>query len=84
MGWATDGGEDVGGQAFDYYEWLDLQEELAYIKEDRKDRVRKLAGKYIVCVKGKSSGKRLSIKIERYQTEVTGLSTLATPWGSRI
>lgn len=35
---------------------MELQEELRGIKEDRKCRVRNLAGKYVVCVKGKSSG----------------------------
>lgn len=56
MGWATDGGEDIGGQMADHDAWLELQEELAGIKEDRSRRVRSLAGKYIVAAKGKSSG----------------------------
>lgn len=56
MGWATDGGEDIGGQMDDHDAWVELQEKLSGIKEDRKLRVRQLAGRYIVSVKGKSSG----------------------------
>lgn len=56
MGWATDGGEDIGGQMADHDAWMELQEELSGIKEDRKYRIRSLAGKYVVCAKGKSSG----------------------------
>ncbi|WP_442636516.1 hypothetical protein [Rossellomorea marisflavi] len=57
MGWALDGGEDIGGQMADYEHWLEMQFELSGIKEDRKRRVKELSGKYIVATKGKSSGK---------------------------
>nr|BDD45844.1 hypothetical protein 4 [Bacillaceae bacterium] len=57
MGWALDDGEDIGGQFADHEHWMDMQLELAGIKEDRKRRVRELAGKFVVATKGRSSDK---------------------------
>ncbi|MGG4434505.1 hypothetical protein AAXE64_08085 [Priestia megaterium] len=57
MGWALDGGEDIGGQMADHEHWLDMQERLCGIKDDRKRRVRELSGKFVVATTGRSSGK---------------------------
>lgn len=56
MGWALDGGEDIGGHCADHDAWVELQIKLSGIKEDRKLRVKQLTGKYIVSIKGRSSG----------------------------
>lgn len=57
MGWALDGGEDIGGQLADHDIWLDEIAVITGIKEDRKRRVRELSGKYVVSTTGRSSGK---------------------------
>lgn len=57
MGWATDGGEDIGGQMADYDLWLNELERVSGIKEDRKRRIKELTGKYVVSTSGRSSGK---------------------------
>ncbi|MED1301735.1 hypothetical protein BK704_20765 [[Bacillus thuringiensis] serovar konkukian] len=57
MGWALDGGEDIGGQMADRDLWIEEMERIAGIKDDRKLRVKLLSGKYVVATTGKSSGK---------------------------
>lgn len=57
MGWATDGGEDIGGQMADHDIWLEELERIAGIKEDRKRRVRELSGRYVVATTGRSSNR---------------------------
>jgi acetyl-CoA carboxylase carboxyltransferase component len=51
-----DNGEDIGGQFADHDHWLELQALHSGIKEDRKRRVRELAGKFVVATQGRSSG----------------------------
>lgn len=48
-------GEDEGGQLADYYDTAQRIEMMAHIKDDRKRRVKQLAGKYVVATIGKSS-----------------------------
>lgn len=57
MGWALDGGEDIGGQLADAEFLADQQVRLDYIKDDRKRRVRELAGQFVLVTDGRSSGK---------------------------
>lgn len=49
-------GEDVGGAQFDLEQAELAREHMNWIKQDRKDRVKALAGKYVVAQKGVSSG----------------------------
>ncbi|MCU7667690.1 hypothetical protein [Bacillus thuringiensis] len=56
MGWALDGGEDIGGQMADRDLWIEEMERITGIKADRKRRVKLLSGKYVVATTGKSSG----------------------------
>ncbi|PFA75837.1 hypothetical protein [Bacillus cereus] len=57
MGWALDGGEDIGGQMADRDLWIEEMARIAGIKEDRKLRVKSLSGRYVVATTGKSSNK---------------------------
>lgn len=57
MPWDSDNGEDIGGQMYDHDAWLEEMERISGIKEDRKRRVKNLAGKYIVSTTGHSSKK---------------------------
>jgi hypothetical protein len=62
VGWALDGGEDIGGLQEDLDYVFQLESQAAAIKEDRKRRVRDLNGRYVVATRGKSSGNLHLIK----------------------
>ena len=55
-------GEDVGGQEFEHEDWLNEIERIQGIKEDRKWRVSRLSGKYVVITKGFSSGETVFLQ----------------------
>ncbi|PJZ19761.1 hypothetical protein CEW46_21515 [Bacillus cereus] len=54
-----DNGEDIGGLMADRDMWIEEMERISGIKQDRKNRVKKLAGKYVVMTDGKSSGRQV-------------------------
>jgi hypothetical protein len=81
MGW-----DDPRCDWADIDEWEEMQVRLCDIKNDRKRRVRSLAGKYVVATKGKSSGKMVfyqdrNISSKGYWTQylsnALGFTTLA-------
>ncbi|UNA01669.1 hypothetical protein MG295_00252 [Bacillus phage vB_BcgM] len=57
MGWALDGGEDIGGQFADRDMWAEEMTRITGIKEDRKNRIKKLSGQFVIITDGKSSKK---------------------------
>lgn len=65
MGWALDGGEDIGGQMADHDMWLEEMARISDIKEDRKRRMKALSGKFIVSTTGHSSGRPVFIQDRR-------------------
>jgi hypothetical protein len=69
-------GNLLAGEQFDTHERERILEEILLIKKDRKDRLKRLAGKYVIITDGKSSGK---LVFYQDQMKGTGLSFYLMP-----
>lgn len=62
MGWALDGGEDIGGEFANDDYWADYMDR---IEEDRCRREKNLKGKYLIVCKAPSNGRLLYLQDRR-------------------
>lgn len=72
---------DIGGEMHDYDMWMAQQEELIWIKEDRQNRLRNLAGKYVVVTKGRSSGRQVFLQDQRISDKGYWTQFLSNAYG---